>query len=295
MAFSQNTTLKLVTLDHPINKELQVEFVEVTPAIAAEWMGKNTGNRNKRTAKIGQFSRDMTGGGWLTTGDTIKFDWDGRMIDGQHRCEAIITSGETVHILVVRGLDPRVQDVLDQGAKRSAADALRFNGASGGAKTIAAVANLAAEIASGRVSHFGDTGRASLSNSEVIDWYASNREVDHAAAFASKIARKINCTPSALAYAIYKTEELDAQQAFNFFNDLSEFRTTGKGDPRHALLDALRILNDKGGSAKSVGSQLSYIFRAWNAVRAGKKLSSIEGAYSDKEKGRVRYAIPAPK
>lgn len=287
--------LKAVTLDHPTNTKLISELVTVTPELAAEWLGSNRGNRNKRADKIAQYARDLTAGNWLTTGATICFDWNHRLIDGQHRLEAAIKSGVPFVAFVVRGLDPRVQDVIDQGAKRSAADALRFNGVTGYATSIAAVANIAAAIDDGSVTHFGDSVKARLSNSEVVDWYAANREIDHAVAFASRIFRKIKCTPSPLAYAIYRTEQVDAEIAFNFFNDMSEMRTNGRGDPRHALLDALRRLDEKGSAAKAAGSQLSLIFRAWNAIRAGKRLNLLEGGYSDPSRGRLPIAIPEPK
>ena len=49
----------------------------------------------------------MGSGNGQTSGLSIQFDWDGRMIDGQHRCEAGIESGVTIRMLVVKGLDPR--------------------------------------------------------------------------------------------------------------------------------------------------------------------------------------------
>jgi hypothetical protein len=292
---SQNTALKAVTLDHPINSKIKYEMVSVTPEIASAWLGQNHGNRNQRRHKVDQYARDLAAGTWMTTGDPIRFDWNDRLIDGQHRLEAVVSSGVTMFTLVVRGLDPRVQDVLDQGAKRSAADALIFNGASGVATIIAAAANVADAVETGRVSRYGDAVKANLTNSEVLDWYSDNRDIEHAAVFASKIARKIKCTPSPLAYAIFRTEQQDATVAFNFFNDLSELRTNGKGDPRFALLDALRRLDDKGASAKTAGSQLSLIFRAWNAHRAGKRLVNLDGAHSDPATGRVAVGIPDPK
>ena len=90
-----------------------VKWVDISPELAEEWLGKNHGNRNQRDHKIIAYTRDIKDGNWLQTGETIKFDTDGRLIDGQHRLEAIHRSGETLRMLVVMGLSPHVQSVLD--------------------------------------------------------------------------------------------------------------------------------------------------------------------------------------
>jgi len=294
MSARNASRIHALNLEHPAHNGVTVEIVTVTPDLAAEWLGTNHGNRNQRPGKINQYVRDLVSGNWVLSTDAIGFDWDGRLINGQHRCEAAVESGESFPAIVVRGLDPRAQDVMDQGAKRSAADALRFNGVSGYATIIAAVANIAVQGGQGKISRFGDMGKAFLSNSEVIDWFAGNRDVEHSVAFASRIARKIKATPAPLAYAIYRTEQIDPEKSFTFFDDLSEFRTHGKGDPIYALLDGLRRLDERA-AHKPAGSQLAHIFRAWNAYRDGRRLNHLGGAYSDSVRGRVAVSIPEPK
>ena len=46
------------------------------------------------------------------------------MIDGQHRCLAVIESGCTIKATVIDGLDDEVYLVLDKGRKRTAADTI---------------------------------------------------------------------------------------------------------------------------------------------------------------------------
>jgi hypothetical protein len=66
----------------------------------------------------------LKAGDWRVNGDTIKFDEDGLLIDGQHRLQAIITSGLPVQTYVIRGLPRGSFDTLDIGKPRTPADTL---------------------------------------------------------------------------------------------------------------------------------------------------------------------------
>src|SRR4051794_31155207 len=99
---------------------------DVTPAVAADMLAANTKNRTLRRTLVDVYAADMAKGNWQFTGEAVKISTDGVLLDGQHRLEAIVQAGVTVPMLVVRGLPRATQDVMDSGAKRSAADALRL-------------------------------------------------------------------------------------------------------------------------------------------------------------------------
>ena len=50
------------------------------------------------------------------------FDGDGTLLNGQHRLWGIVESGQTLDFYVMRGVDPAILLVLDQGSLRSAHD-----------------------------------------------------------------------------------------------------------------------------------------------------------------------------
>jgi len=266
---------EVVTIDHPINRKLSAEFVDLTPALAEKFLSKNLGNRNLRPGAMLVYAREMRNKHWLTTGDTIKFDWNGRMIDGQHRCESVIESGVTIRVLVVRGLDPRVQDVLDQNVKRSAADALRFNGYERNTSIIAASVPIAISWENGFLRTSDTSLLPKATNQEILEWVAENPLIVNAAALASRLYRDIEALPSALSFAIWKLETIDAPAAIEFLESSAQMRTNGASDPRVAMVKRLRqfhIEDERRTSAKDIYT----IFRAWNAWRDGKPLSKIQ-------------------
>jgi hypothetical protein len=294
MSAAQNTSPAPVTLDHPLNKKLTHELIEITPTLAEQWLGQNHGNRNQRGRKITAYARDILNGRWMTTGDTIKFDWNDRLIDGQHRLEAVVEARQTIVALVVRGLDPRVQDVLDVNARRSGSDVLQFNGIKHGTTLIAAVARISTAWDQGLLKRSTSMGTAEMTNSEVLEWYFANQDVTNAVALASRVFKHINSTPSATAFAILLTERIDASDAIEFWMSIADMRTNGAGDPRNTLLKTFRRFEDQG-TARTTALQLGVFFRAWNAWRENRTVQKFPAEASDGKGGVAGVTIPEPK
>ena len=62
------------------------------------------------------------------TGDTIKFTKSGDLADGQHRLDLCKETGKPLVTHVVFGIEDDVFDILDQGKRRTVADALHVSG-----------------------------------------------------------------------------------------------------------------------------------------------------------------------
>jgi ABC-type multidrug transport system ATPase subunit len=90
--------------------------------------------RAERAANLGaqkakQLGENVVGtGNYEVTGDTIKFDSYGKLLDGQHRLTACAASSAGLTSHVVFGLPPAIFDVLDLGSKRTVSDALELEG-----------------------------------------------------------------------------------------------------------------------------------------------------------------------
>lgn len=111
-----------------IEKEpLKAEIVQVTPAIAREWLKKNHDNRPVTKSHVRLLASQMESGEWKMTGEAIQFSDTDRLIDGQHRLEAIVQSGATIPMLVVHGVPDESQPAIDTGKTRSAGDVLSMN------------------------------------------------------------------------------------------------------------------------------------------------------------------------
>src|SRR4051812_13609663 len=98
---------------------LDLEFIEVDPGLAEEWLDHNDNNRSIRDRKVAAFKRDLLAGNWRNIGDPIRFDTNGKLVDGQHRLMALIHANQeaaeqiTMPLLVIRNVLPQDQVVMD--------------------------------------------------------------------------------------------------------------------------------------------------------------------------------------
>lgn len=101
---------------------IEAQRVRITPAMAREMLQGNTSNRPLRPKTVEYLSREILAGRWMVTADGIGIDSTGRLINGQHRLQAIIRADRAVDMIVTRGLQPESFLVHDGGNPRSMAD-----------------------------------------------------------------------------------------------------------------------------------------------------------------------------
>lgn len=110
---------------------VESSIVDVTPALALQWLGANRENRNVSKERVRQYADQMRRGQWALTGDAIRFDTDNRLVDGQHRLLAVLeAAGDdvnfTVPMFLITGLAPDTFRVIDTGKARVPGDVLGF-------------------------------------------------------------------------------------------------------------------------------------------------------------------------
>ena len=111
-------------------RTISISVETVTPEEAKTWLTEtNKKNRHMNKNHVGALSRNMQNGTWRFNGDTICFDENGTLIDGQHRLSAIMTSGISIPMIVIRGLDPETIKTKDMEVKpRNLGDLLQMDG-----------------------------------------------------------------------------------------------------------------------------------------------------------------------
>lgn len=266
------SALTLAFDDSESPKKPTAAFVHVTPEIAARWLRQNTRNRTIRQHLVDRFTRDMQAGEWHLDGAPIRFAPDGTLLDGQHRLTAIVSTGITVPIPVVRGIDPSAQAVMDTGAARTAADALSIDGREN-ASTLAATAALAIRAETDRLDTTGQKGI--VSHSEILRWIDENPDAPAACEFARKYSRKTDATPSLVAYTYLILSRIDAGDAARFWVDAAEKVGLSAGDPVIALTNRFAEAR-RNRQSLTKREALSAIYRAWNYRRAGKPLHLVK-------------------
>ena len=99
---------------------LKTQVEKITPEVAANYLKFNTNNyRKMKRSRVLKYAEEMKAGRWLTNGEAIHFDEDGTLVNGQHRLAAIVYSGVTVEMLVVRNIKKTESGIYDDGANRT--------------------------------------------------------------------------------------------------------------------------------------------------------------------------------
>ncbi|WP_341216109.1 hypothetical protein [uncultured Wocania sp.] len=122
-------TLSKVSYNYVTKKQtdLTVSMVYITPEVAKHYLSYNTHNRKPSDRSIKFLTNQMEKGLFIENGESIVFDKNMKLTDGQHRLMAIIKSGKSYHIPVVKGVAVKSMATYDTGKNRSSADILSIN------------------------------------------------------------------------------------------------------------------------------------------------------------------------
>lgn len=109
---------------------VKVGWETITPEQAQLLLDNyNKMNRRVRLSRVDRYATDMVDHAFDThNGDSLKFDSDGFITDGQHRLLAQVQANVTLEYLVIRGTDPQSRTTIDAGAPRTFADDLTMTG-----------------------------------------------------------------------------------------------------------------------------------------------------------------------
>lgn len=107
-----------------VHKEISTAVEVIGPDEAAQYLESQTQNRHVSQRRVDDYERQMAEDRWMLNGETMVFDWFDRLLDGQHRCWAVVNSKKKIKCLVVRGVDPATFVTMDTGSARDAQDLL---------------------------------------------------------------------------------------------------------------------------------------------------------------------------
>jgi hypothetical protein len=196
---------------------IETRYVIITPSFANYLMKhRNPRNRKINKTRVNLFTNSMLNDKWRFNGDTIRFDYNGDMLDGQHRLLAIINSNKSQVVTLISGLDPSVFDSIDVGGKRSGSDTLSVNNVPSPTLT-ASVVKFIFAFEHNKYSANRNTVR-NLANDEIHQYYTALNDVDASVRFVGKMVKRGQhlLTPSMLGGLHYILAQNDVDNANDF-------------------------------------------------------------------------------
>jgi len=256
-----------------LSSDVRLELI--TPAMAAEWLQFNVHNRKINEPRVNQLVQDILAGRWMLNGETIKFDREGRLLDGQHRLLAIVQAKTAIQSLVMYALDPMAQLTIDIGQQRTTGQQLTLAGI-GITNTSNTAALAVCLIRIDLYPHLIWNTSLIPSKPQQIEYVIRNKdELEAAVASGQKgwVATRINKTAYGALHFVAHHGGFDCEwQTFNegFVSGIS----LKAGDPRLAL----RSYAVRPGTTKTAWHQqmaVAVTFKAFHAYRTGKSVKVL--------------------
>lgn len=251
---------------------MSLEVVEVTPEIAGDYLSHSVANRPLREGTVRRYANLMKLDHWRLNGETIKFTSRGKLLDGQHRLTAVIVSGKTVRMAVLRGVAEDGFITLDQGAKRSLRDYLAIAGEANQTQLSATIAWYWKYIHTRLTAKADKDGWPTVEEGlALLSEHPGLR--DAVRIVTGKLGHTLGArTPLTVAW--YVLESIDAADRNVFFEDLRTGAGLSEDDPAFRLRE--RLLKNRLSKYKmSSVETLALIFKAWNAWRYDRPVKQL--------------------
>lgn len=251
----------------------------ITPEMASAWLERRCPHqRPVSNNNIRGLTSQIVQGKWRFDGSSIVFDSNGQLIDGQHRCIAVVEANRSVDSMVVWGVEPDAYLTKDTGKVRNAADLLNVENA----KMLATVARalLAMEI-SGEPFTGGTTSRT-ISNADVVAKVNSDPKIQEAVSWVLSTAdRKSIGTPTMTALSFYLTSRVHPQDAVVFWDSIAKGDNIPTNDARLVFLRYTRNAKFKYHTHNSRRSWVGCAIKAWNAWRCHEGIKLLRQGIGD--------------
>lgn len=277
---------KTIPIDAP-----RITIEVVTPQDAARMLGTMKGNRQLRQRVVQRYAREMIAGKWLLNGESVKLARDGRLIDGQHRLNAVVLAKLPIQMCVVRGVDADAMITLDTGVGRTFAD-------------VGTIAGRSYTQAVGPIIRWWfkyQTGSPTVANTPSIQEMETILEqhpsIVESAAFIMKLQTvRQRCFPGVQGFVhSYASERYDREMADSFMQDLNDGASLNKTSPIYVLRKRLVDTSDK--KRPPATYALAWTIKAWNFWINGDMVQQIKWQ-SASETGAVeefpRFAVDVP-
>lgn len=243
----------------------------IDSATAERYLEHNVRNRLLTKRAVLAYLSDMKNGRWTFTGDPIKFDVDGNLLDGQHRLTAValLNTTEGIKFSVVRNLPTEAQMVMDLGKRRTTGDQLGLKGIRC-ANHVAAVGRMYLLWQNGGL--FGASNSSQITGRELQEWADLHPQATDSIADDMGMVNKLGALPRVAGAFMLRAREIDNAVADFYLEKLTTLANLDEGDPLLTLHRRLvRIRRDE--LDINPTAQLALFVQAWNKLRRGERIS----------------------
>lgn len=262
--------------------EPTMELVDITPELAKEFLTKNAVNRRVRPDIVERLSKIILNGEWQVNADTFRFDWNGNMIDGQHRALAILATGVTVKSYVATGLAPESQETIDMGIKRTLSDILHLRGEKN-TNQLAATISL---LFRWDQTVIFNNARNNPTPGQALAFLEKHPEIRDAVRTSLRLSPKVDLSSTIIAACYYRFHEIDPDDARDFWQAVTTgfYLDESPARPDSSPYVLTKFLNREGRGQHKTPQYILHgmVVKAWNAYRENRSVRLLSFKASER-------------
>ncbi len=260
-----------------LESKTSIRQIILTPELAKEYLHKICPNNRKVSERaVVNFSNEIKLNRWKLNNDAICFDTNGLMINGQHRCHAVVRAKKNIPAFVITDMPGESFIVMDTGKKRTGKDVLEIVGCKN-ARTVAGALRYLYLYINNNLSFTQITagmkrGGSCITNQDVLDTYNKYPDIIKFINDA-KLSRVILSPAIGLFcnYVFYKADETLAEIFMEGF-----YKGANLGNDNIVLVLRNRLLKERASYTHIRPSlKIALVFKAWNYFVHNKKVGNL--------------------
>lgn len=249
---------------------LKIQVVEITPTLAAEWLSRNKNFRRLNEARAKRMADMITRGEFELNGETIKFNREGNLVDGQHRLRAVELAEKNILCIVVWGIESDLN--VDVGNKRLLSEILESRGELN-ANVLAAAVRWVWKWELGNLAISGMD--AVPTNEQLLEVLSRHPDIRNSISAGRSVMKFLQVSAATFLHYAFSCTSDDQTNVTRFFELLATGVELRRDDPIYLLrLKFERQLKSK---AKMRNIELMAVtIKAWNAWKEGRLLRQLK-------------------
>jgi hypothetical protein len=243
---------------------IKMKLQKITPATAKKWEGSQ---RNRKTSRAGvrKLVRAIRANEWRETGDAIKISTRGVLVDGGHRCRAIVESGQSITSWVAYDVPhtSQVYDTFNLGKTGNVADMLSRDGYSYPFEMASAIRWVMALLHG--YQHARENNRPRVAR-EILRKHPG---IEDSLAFVLELRGKDLWSAGVLAALHYMCSSKSKSDADLFWSRVIAGEKIDRTMPEYALRRLLLQRRLQGTGFRDIATGVALCIKAWNNRRQG--------------------------
>lgn len=269
----------------PKPKSIELDYREISPN-QARFILRNCNHHNRKPSKvmITKYSTDMTQGNWQETGETISFDINGALTNGQHRLYASINTNYVLKSPVVFGLKPEAFKNIDNGKIRSNADVLSILKYKD-TNILASLIRLIIAYEKGAVIAENLKGFNQITKNQIVEYIEDHPEIEE---YIERYKSNSVVSSSIAAFCYWLFGNIDKKKAENYLDKIFMAKNLHENTIEYYMFGKLQRNRNAIQNKLTKMAIISNVILGWRRVTGISKSKSLQIIWD------IRKGIPKP-